>query len=75
MSFIDDSLKNVKNSVLKEVSAVGGVGGFVGKGGVEIDQLYTGGFHPDSGHGSENLKLLNKHYIYIWLNRALFSVK
>ena len=60
MSFIDDSIKNVKNSVLKEVSAVGGVGGFVGRAGVEIDQLYSGGFHPDSGHGSKNKELLKK---------------
>jgi len=60
MSFIDDSEKNVKNSVLKEVSAAGGVGGFVGRGGMEIDQLFAGGYHPDSGHGSKNLELLKK---------------
>ena len=60
MSFIDDSIKNVKNSVLKEVTAVGAVGGFVGRGGVEIDQLYAGGYHPDSGHGSKNKELLQK---------------
>ena len=60
MSFIDDSLKNVKNSVLKEVSVGGGVGGFVGRGGMEIDQLFAGGYHPDSGHGSKNLELLTK---------------
>ena len=60
MSFIDDSIKNVKNSVLKEVTVAGGVGGFVGRGGVEIDQLFAGGYHPDSGHGSQNEKLLQK---------------
>jgi len=60
MSFIDDSITNLKNSVLKEVSAAGGVGGFVGRSGMEIDQLFAGGFHPDSGHGSKNLELLTK---------------
>ena len=60
MSFIDDSIKNVKNSVLKEVSAVASAGAFVGRGGVEVDKLYSGGFHPDSGHGSQNLQLLDK---------------
>jgi len=60
MSFIDDSITNLKNSVLKEVSAGGAAGGFVGRGGVEIDQLYAGGYHPDSGHGSQNLQLLTK---------------
>jgi len=60
MSFIDDSITNLKNSVLKEVSAGGATGGFVGRGGVEIDQLYAGGYHPDSGHGSQNLQLLTK---------------
>ena len=60
MSFIDDSIKNVKNSVLKEVSAGVSAGGFTGRGGVEIDQLFAGGYHPDSGHGSKNLELLTK---------------
>jgi hypothetical protein len=59
MSFIDDSLKNVKNSVLKEVSA-GGVAGFTGRAGRGIDAVFTGGYHPDSGHGSKNLELLKK---------------
>ena len=72
MNFIEKSEKNVKRHIysygdikksvpsLKEVTAAGGVGGFVGRGGVEIDQLFAGGFHPDSGHGSQNLQLLNK---------------
>lgn len=33
MSFIDDSVKNVKNSVLKEVSTAPGAGKGKGKGG------------------------------------------
>ena len=60
MSFIDDSIKNIEKSVLKEASGVGGVGGFTGKAGVQIDQLFAGGYHPDSGHGSKNLELLKK---------------
>ncbi len=59
MSFIDDSEKNVKNSVLKEVSA-GGVAGFTGRAGRDVDTVLTGGYHPDSGHGSKNLELLKK---------------
>ena len=59
MSFIDDSIKNVKNSVLKEVSG-GGVAGFTGRAGRGIDAVFAGGYHPDSGHGSKNLELLKK---------------
>jgi hypothetical protein len=58
MSFIDDSEKNIER-LMKEVSA-GSVGGFVGRGGKEIDQLFAGAFHPDSGHGGQNEKLLAK---------------
>ena len=61
MSFIDDSIKNVKNSVLKEVSG-GGVAGFTGRAGRGIDAVFAGGYHPDSGHGSQNEKLLKKQY-------------
>jgi hypothetical protein len=46
--------------LLNEIGATGAVGGFVGRGGVEIDQLFAGGFHPDSGHGSKNKELLDK---------------
>ncbi len=59
MSFIDDSIKNIKNSVLKEVSA-GGVAGFTGRAGRDVDVVFAGGYHPDSGHGSKNLELLTK---------------
>jgi hypothetical protein len=34
--------------------------GFVGRAGMGIDDLFAGAFHPDSGHGSENEKLLKK---------------
>ena len=47
MSFIDDSEKNV-DRLMKEVSG-GGVAGFVGRGGKEIDQLFAGAFHPEFG--------------------------
>jgi hypothetical protein len=72
MNFIEKSEKNVKRHIysygdkkksvpsLKEVTAGAGVGGFVGRGGHEIDQLFAGGFHPDSGHGSQNKQLLAK---------------
>ena len=58
MSFLDDSENNVNR--LMETSAGGGVAGFVGRGGKEIDQIFAGAFHPDSGHGSQNEKLLAK---------------
>tara|TARA_Y100001963_G_scaffold65935_1_gene91881 strand:+ start:446 stop:1102 length:657 start_codon:yes stop_codon:yes gene_type:complete len=57
MSFIDDSELNVM-SIMKEATAVGGVGGFIGRAGRDIDQLFAGAYHPDSGHGSENEDLL-----------------
>ena len=60
MSFIDDSLTNLKNSVLKEVSVGGSSAGFVGRAGRDIDMVFAGGYHPDSGHGSKNLELLKK---------------
>ena len=59
MSFIDDSINNVKLQLMKEVSG-GSVGGFVGGKGMGIDALFAGPYHPDSGHGSENEKLLAK---------------
>ena len=59
MSFIDDSIKNVKLQLMKEVSG-GGIAGFTGRAGRDIDALFAGPFHPDSGHGSENEKLLQK---------------
>ena len=58
MSFVDDSEKNVKR-LMKEVSG-GGVAGFTGRAGMGIDALFAGPYHPDSGHGSENEKLLKK---------------
>ena len=58
MSFIDDSEKNIER-LMKEVTG-GSVAGFVGRGGMEIDQLFAGAYHPDSGHGSQNLQLLTK---------------
>jgi len=59
MSFIDDSIKNVKRQLMKEVTG-GSVSGFVGGKGMGIDALFAGPYHPDSGHGSENEKLLKK---------------
>ena len=50
--------KEVRNT-LKEVTG-GSVVGFVGRGGRDIDALFAGAFHPDSGHGSENKKILDK---------------
>jgi len=62
MSFIDDSEKNVKKQLLKEEggSGVGAVAGFVGRAGMEIDRIFAGGYHPDSGYGSKNLEMLEK---------------
>ena len=58
MSFIDKSNKNIIRLI--ETSAAGGVGGFVGRAGRDIDALFAGPFHPDSGHGSQNKQLLQK---------------
>ena len=59
MSFIEDSIENVKRQLMKEVSG-GSVGGFVGGKGMGIDALFAGPYHPDSGHGSKNKQLLMK---------------
>jgi len=71
MSFIEQSEKNTKkyNSsfkerkksvpLLKEVSG-GEVAGFTGRAGRDIDAVFAGGYHPDSGHGSKNLELLKQ---------------
>ena len=58
MSYIEQSEQNVAR-LMKEVSG-GGVAGFVGKAGRDVDQIFAGAFHPDSGHGSQNEKLLAK---------------
>ena len=72
MSFIEQSEKNTKkyNSsfkerkksvpLLKEVSVGGSSTGFTGRSGRDIDAVFAGGYHPDSGHGSKNLELLKK---------------
>ena len=57
MSFIDDSIKNVEKSVLKEVTGATSVGGFVGRRGIGIDSLFAGPFNPEY---SEIEKLLNQ---------------
>ena len=46
MSFIEDSIENVKRQLMKEVSG-GSVGGFVGGKGMGIDALFAGPYHPD----------------------------
>ena len=58
MSFLDKAEKNV-DRLMKEESG-GSVAGFVGTAGMSIDGLFAGPFHPDSGHGSKNKKLLAK---------------
>ena len=58
MSFIDDSEKNV-GRLMKEQTA-GSVAGHTGGKGMGIDTLFSGPFHPDSGHGSKNKQLLQK---------------
>ena len=58
MSFLDKAEKNV-DRLMKEESG-GSVAGFVGTAGMSIDALFAGPFHPDSGHGSKNKKLLAK---------------
>ena len=49
--------KNKEKHSLDEVTAGTSVGGFTGKGGQLIDQLFAGGFHPEFGNLD---KLLNK---------------
>ena len=58
MNFLDKAEKNV-DRLMKEESG-GSVAGFVGTAGMSIDALFAGPFHPDSGHGSKNKKLLAK---------------
>ena len=58
MSFLDKAEKNV-DRLMKEESG-GSVAGFVGTAGMNIDALFAGPFHPDSGYGSKNKQLLKK---------------
>ena len=58
MSFLDKAEKNV-DRLMKEESG-GSVAGFTGRAGRGIDALFSGPYHPDSGHGSQNKKLLAK---------------
>ena len=58
MSFLDDSTNNIKRQFIKETTAAAGVGGFVGRKGNRIDDLFAGPYHPDSGYGSENEQIL-----------------
>ena len=55
MSFIDDSINNVKRQLMKEVSG-GGVAGFVGGRGMGIDALFAGPYHPDYNEVDKLLK-------------------
>tara|TARA_R110002074_G_scaffold59464_1_gene144703 strand:- start:778 stop:1215 length:438 start_codon:yes stop_codon:yes gene_type:complete len=57
MDLLESYDKNKKKHLLKEVSATGAVSGFVGRGGNLIDDLFSGGFHPEFG---ELEKLLNQ---------------
>jgi hypothetical protein len=49
MNYIDDSIKNIKNTILKEVSGTAATSGFVGRAGDIIDQKFAGPFHPEFG--------------------------
>tara|TARA_Y100000593_G_scaffold40594_1_gene78088 strand:+ start:1169 stop:1609 length:441 start_codon:yes stop_codon:yes gene_type:complete len=49
MSFLKTYDKNKKKHLLKEVTGTGAVGGFTGRGGSLIDDLFAGGFHPEFG--------------------------
>jgi len=73
MSFIDKSEKNVGRQLLKEVTG-GDVAGFVGSRGMGIDRLYAGPYHPDSGHGSQNEKLLKQQIEYRKNLRKMFDI-
>jgi hypothetical protein len=56
MSFIDDSIKNFRNSVLKEVTATGAAGTFTGAAGDIIDQKFAGPFKPDENNLKKELE-------------------
>ena len=46
---LKDYIENFEESLLKEVTGTGITGGFTGRGGQDIDDLFAGGFHPDFG--------------------------
>ena len=54
MNLLESYDKNKKKHSLDEVSAATAVSGFTGRGGQLVDQLFSGGFHPEFG----NLKKL-----------------
>ena len=57
MNYIDDSEKNIKNTIIKEVSGTTATSGFVGRAGDIVDQKFAGPFKPDE---MELEKLLNQ---------------
>ena len=56
MDLLESYDKNKKKHLLKEVTATGAVGGFVGRGGDYIDDKFSGGFHPDFGELRKTLE-------------------
>ena len=56
MSLLETYDKNKKKHLLKEVTATGAVGGFVGRSGNYIDDKFAGGFHPDFGELEKTLE-------------------
>ena len=61
MNLLESYDKNKKKHLLREVTAGGSVGAFVGTGGQTIDALFAGPYHPDFG---EIGKLLKKQLEY-----------
>ena len=49
MDLFESYDKNKKKHLIKEVSAGGSVGAFVGAAGQGIDTLFAGPYHPDFG--------------------------
>ena len=47
MDLLESYNKNKEKHILKEVTATGATGTFVGGAGDYIDQKFSGGFHPD----------------------------
>tara|TARA_R100000008_G_scaffold38804_1_gene22162 strand:+ start:54 stop:488 length:435 start_codon:yes stop_codon:yes gene_type:complete len=50
MSLLETYDKNKKKHLLHEVTAATAVGGFTGRGGQLVDQLFAGAFHPEFGN-------------------------
>ena len=65
MNLLESYDKNKKKHSLDEVSAATAVSGFTGRGGQLVDQLFSGGFHPEFGNLKKLLVTYKGFYYFL----------